>query len=230
MRIGFATSRLGIVAGEVKPGRGKLLNGRLRMIGDAAQYQELMTLYSSYGDEELLALARGMSDLTEMAQQALRGEISRRGLKATSSPERAEPRVLSEDDLADLRAFAALAPAECVFEYEDGQGASAASLALQEAGIQSIVLREDGSRMDVRGTRVVVAPEDAEEAAMVLSQPLAERFRREVEEAVPEEFDVPQCPKCGGNETLLEAVDPANQWHCDDCGHDWLEEDVSLER
>ena len=83
--------------------------------------------------------------------------------------------------------------------------------------------------MDVRGTRVVVAPEDAEEAARVLSQPLAERFRREVEEAVPEEFALPQCPKCGGNETLLEAVEPANQWHCDDCGHDWLEEDLSPE-
>jgi hypothetical protein len=200
------------------------------MIGDAAQYQELMTLYASYGDEELVALARGMSDLTEMAQQALRGEISRRGLKVSSSPERAEPRVLSEDDLADLRAFATLAPAECVFEYEDGRGASAASLALQEAGVQSIVLQPDGSWADARGPRVVVAPEDAEGAARVLSQPLAERFRREVEESVPEEFDVPRCPKCGGKETLLEAVEPANQWHCDDCGHDWLEDDVSPER
>jgi hypothetical protein len=200
------------------------------MIGDAAQYQELMTLYASYGDEELLALVRGMTDLTEMAQEALRAEISKRGLKASSSPERAEPRVLTEDDLADLRAFAALAPAECVFEYEDGRGAAAASLALQEAGVQSIVLQPDGSWADARGPRVVVAPEDAEGAARVLSQPLAERFRREVEEAVPEEFDVPMCPKCGSHETLLEAVDPANQWHCDDCGHDWLEDDLSLER
>jgi hypothetical protein len=199
------------------------------MIGDAAQYQELITLYSSYGDDELLALARGMSDLTEMAQEALRGEISRRGLKV-SAPERSEERVLSEDDLADLRAFAALAPAECVFEYEDGRGAAAASLALQEAGIQSIVLQPDGSWADARGPRVVVAPEDAEGAARVLSQPLAERFRREVEESVPEEFAVPMCPKCGSHETLLEAVEPANQWHCDDCGHDWLEEDLSPER
>lgn len=199
------------------------------MIGDAAQYQELMTLYASYSDGELVALARGMSDLTEMAQEALRGEISRRGLKV-SAPERSEARVLSEDDLADLRAFAALAPAECVFEYEDRQGASAASLALREAGIESVVLQQDGSRMDVRGPRVVVAPEDAEEAAMVLSQPLAERFRREVEESVPEEFAVPKCPKCGSQETLLEAVVPANLWRCDDCGHDWLEDDVSPER
>jgi hypothetical protein len=196
------------------------------MIGDAAQYQELMTLYASYSDGELMTLARGMSDLTEMAQEALRGEISRRGLKVSAGPERSEARVLSEDDLADLRAFAALAPAECVFEYEDGQGASAASLALREAGIESVVLQQDG----VRGPRVVVAPEDAAEAAMLLSQPLAEKFRREVEESVPEEFAVPKCPKCGSEETLLEAVEPANLWRCDDCGHDWLEEDVPSER
>jgi hypothetical protein len=197
------------------------------MIGDAAQYQELMTLYASYGDSELMMLARGMSDLTEMAQVALRGEISRRGLKVSAAPERSEARVLSEDDLADLRAFAELAPAECVFEYEDGQGASAASLALREAGIESVVLQGAGERwLDVRGPRVVVAPEDAEAAAMVLSQPLAERFKREVEESVPEEFAVPKCPKCGSQETLLEAVEPANLWRCDDCGHDWLEDDV----
>ncbi len=200
------------------------------MIGDAAQYQELVTLYASYSDGELVALARGMGDLTEMAQEALRGEISRRGLKVSETPERSEPRVLSEDDLADLRAFAALAPAECVFEYEDAQGASAASLALREAGIDSVVLQQDGSRMDVSGPRVVVAPADADAAAQILSQPLAERFRREVEESVPEEFAVPKCPKCGSQETLLEAVEPANLWRCDDCGHDWVEDDVSQER
>ena len=55
------------------------------MTGDAAQYQELMTLYASYGDGELMTLARGMSDLTEMAQEALRGEISRRGLKVSAA-------------------------------------------------------------------------------------------------------------------------------------------------
>ena len=41
------------------------------MIGDAAQYQELVTLYGSYGDDELIELGRGMADLPEMAQEAL---------------------------------------------------------------------------------------------------------------------------------------------------------------
>ncbi|NYF49709.1 hypothetical protein [Tunturiibacter gelidoferens] len=197
------------------------------MIGDAAQYQELVKLYAAYGDDELLGLARGMSDLTDMAQEALRGEMSRRGLKASSAPERSEQRVLSDDDLADLRAFAALAPAECIFEYKDGRGAVAASLALREAGIESIVLQRDGSRIDVQGPRVVVAPENAEDAAILLSQPLAERFKAEVDESASGEFTLPACPICGSHETLLEAVEPANRWRCDDCDHDWLEGEAS---
>jgi hypothetical protein len=197
------------------------------MIGDAAQYQELVTLYAGYGDDELVGLARGMSDLTDMAQSALSGEMSRRGLKASSTPERAEQRVLSDDDLAHLRAFAALAPAECVFEYEDGRSAVAASLALREGGIESVVLQADGSRMDVQGPRVVVAPEDAEGAAILLSQPLAERFKTEVDESAAGEFTLPACPICGSHETLLEAVEPANRWRCDDCDHDWLEGEAS---
>jgi hypothetical protein len=197
------------------------------MIGDAEQYQELVKLYAVYGDDELLDLARGMSDLTDMAQEALRGELSRRGLKASSAQEPAEPRVLSDDDLADLRAFAALAPAECVFEYPDGFGAAVASLALRETGIESTILTDDGTPMDTRGPRVVVAPEDAAAAAALLSQPLAKRFRKALEEAMPGEFAVPACPICGSHETLLEAVEPVNRWRCDDCDHDWLEGEAS---
>ena len=51
------------------------------MIGDAGQYQELVTLYGSYGDDELIEMGRGMADLTETAQEALKGELTRRGLK-----------------------------------------------------------------------------------------------------------------------------------------------------
>ncbi|WP_158942370.1 hypothetical protein [Granulicella sp. S190] len=170
-----------------------------------------------------------MNDLTEMAQDALRGEISRRGLKVTALQELREQRVRSEDDLTDLRAFAALAPAECVFEYAELHDASAASLTLREAGIECVVLTDDGIRMDVRSPRVVVAPEDAEDAATLLSQPLAERFRTEVEHAESEEFKLPTCPLCGSHETLLEDVEPANLWRCDSCGHDWLEDDPSRE-
>ena len=80
------------------------------MIGDAAQYQELVTLYGSYGDDELVELGRGMADLTETAQEALKGELTRRGLKIAPQAKR-EARVLTEEDLQDMRAYAEVAPA-----------------------------------------------------------------------------------------------------------------------
>ncbi len=39
------------------------------MIGDAAQYEELVRLYGEFGDDELVALGRDMSDLTDEAQE-----------------------------------------------------------------------------------------------------------------------------------------------------------------
>jgi hypothetical protein len=197
------------------------------MIGDAAQYRELVTLYGSYGAEELVALGRGMADLTEMAQEALKGELLRRGLKIAPVGEAVRARVLSEDDLLDMRAYAESAPAECIFDFEDERAVTAAYYALEGAGIEAIVL-SGGARPDKRGPRVVVAPKDAERAAAILAQPSAEELKAETEEAFSG-FDLPKCPACGRAETLLEAVDPVNQWRCDSCDHTWLEESVSPE-
>ena len=197
------------------------------MIGDAAQYQELVTLYGGYGDDELVELARGMADLTEMAQEALKSELTRRGLKIAPAAEPAEARVLSEDDLEDMRTYAESAPAECIFDFENERAVTAAYHALTGAGIEAIVV-SGGARPDRRGPRVVVTPKDAARAAAILAQPSAEELKAETEEAFAG-FDLPKCPACGGAETLLESVDPVNQWACDNCGHTWLEESVSSE-
>jgi hypothetical protein len=198
------------------------------MIGDVAQYQELVKLYGTYGDDELLALGRGIADLTETAQEVLKGELARRGLTMSAPAEPDEAHGLSEEEMANLRAYAALAPPECVFEFEDEHGASAAYRALAEEGIEAVVLAADepgdGLGDSHRGPRVVVGPGDASRAEAILSQPLAGRSRSEAEEEMPAEFDLPVCPVCGGDETLLESADPVNHWRCDDCGHSWVED------
>jgi hypothetical protein len=196
------------------------------MIGDAAQYQDLVTLYGSYGDGELVELGRGMADLTETAQEALKSELARRRLKVEAMGAPVEAPVLSDDDLSDMRAYAATAPAECIFDFEDERAVQAAYYALVREGIEAVVVSGDGTKSDRRGPRVVVTPKDAERAAAILSQPSTDDLKTETEET-PEEFDLPRCPACGGEETLLESVDPVNQWRCDDCGHTWLEESVS---
>jgi hypothetical protein len=196
------------------------------MIGDAAQYQELVTLYGSYGDEELIGLGRGMADLTEMAQEALKGELSRRGLKIAPAAAPVETRILTDEDLADMRAYAATAPEECIFDFEDERAVQAAYYALVREGIDAIVVSGDPGVSDKGGPRVVVTPKDAARAAEILSQPSAEELKAETEKAF-DGFELPHCPACNGVETLLESVDPVNQWRCDDCGHTWLEEGVS---
>jgi hypothetical protein len=194
------------------------------MIGDAEQYQELTTLYDSYGDGELVDLGRGMADLTEMAQEVLKGELKRRGLTIAPATEPVVARVFTDEELSDMRSYAALAPAECTFEFQDDRGASAAYYALAAADIEAIVVSGEGATVDHRGPRVVVTPKDAERARAVLSQPLGDELRPVADE--PEEFALPRCPACGGEETLLESADPVNQWRCDDCGNVWLEDAV----
>jgi hypothetical protein len=196
------------------------------MIGDAAAYQELVALYGSYADEELVGLGRNIGDLTETAQEVLKGELARRGLKIAPAQKAVETSVLTEDDLADMRSYAELAPAECIFDFESEREASAAYYALTGQGIEAIVVSTSRQKVDNHGPRVVVKPKDAERASEILSAPLSETLTAEADEAQAE-YDVPRCPACGGEEIVLESVDPVNQWLCDGCGHTWLEETVS---
>jgi hypothetical protein len=193
------------------------------MVGDAEQYRELVTLYETYGDDELRAIGCDMSDLTETAQEVLQAEIRRRGLKI--APVAFEEHVLTDEDLSDMRTYAQLAPAECIFAFEEERAAEDAYYALTAQGIEAIVISAQSRESDNRGPRVVVTPKDAERAAAILLQPSEETLRTEADET-PEEFALPCCPACGSEETLLESVDPVNQWRCDDCGKLWLEDAV----
>jgi ribosomal protein L37AE/L43A len=195
------------------------------MIGDGPQYRDLVALYGTYGDQELVELGHGMADLTEMAQEALKGELTRRRLKVAPPEEPVETRVLSEDDLAKMRTYAESAPAECIFDFENERAVTAAYYALTAEGIEAIVV-SGGARPDRRGPRVVVTPKDAARAAAIFSPRSAEELKTETEEAFAG-FDLPKCPACRGAETLLESADPVNQWRCDNCGHTWLEESDS---
>jgi hypothetical protein len=196
------------------------------MIGDAAQYQELTSLYSSYGDRELTELSRGISDLTSVAQEILKAELSRRGLKIASADRSVAAPILTDEDLLDMRSYAALAPADCSFEFESEKAASNAYYALTREDIEAIVISPSGDWSDTRGPRVVVFPKDAERASKILSEPSADSLKAETDDVL-EDFALPVCPACGSEETMLESVDPVNQWRCDGCDHTWLDEDVA---
>ena len=133
---------------------------------------------------------------------------------------------MTDDDLADMRSYAEVAPEECIFDFESEREASAAYYALTGQGIEAIVVSTSRQRVDNHGPRVVVKPKDAERASEILSAPSSETLTTAIEDS-PGEYDVPRCPACGGEEIVLESVDPVNQWLCDGCGHTWLEEPVS---
>jgi len=65
--------------------------------------EQLQKRYAGMTDEELTALASDAYDLTETAQQALRAEIAKRGLKITLEPAaNAQPeRSIEEDEDED---------------------------------------------------------------------------------------------------------------------------------
>lgn len=196
------------------------------MIGDAEQYEQLVRLYGEFGDAELLALGRKMTDLTDVAQEVLKGEISRRGLSVAPEPAaRVATTEPDEREAEDLWKYAAMAPPECVFEFERSDVAAAARTALAEAGIESVAVPREETKFDVHGPRMVVPPEDADRAALLLAQPTTERLKGDAEAMMAEEFHEPACPACGAEESVLESVEPANQWRCDVCGEVWVEDE-----
>ncbi len=127
------------------------------MLGDAAQYRDLVALYGSYGDEELVSFARSLGDLTEMAQEALKGELTRRHLAIPSSKGSTSPNSAGDSDPIDR--FAELAPEDCIWEFAEAEDALVAYEALRASGIESSVILPRMETMDTGPPRLVVALE-----------------------------------------------------------------------
>jgi ribosomal protein L37AE/L43A len=70
--------------------------------------------------------------------------------------------------------------------------------------------------------RVLVAADQLDQACVMAARPIPRDIVDESKQEVPE-FQVPVCPKCGAEDPTLEGVDPANTWHCEQCGWDWTE-------
>jgi hypothetical protein len=70
--------------------------------------------------------------------------------------------------------------------------------------------------------RVLVAADQLEQARVIAAHPIPPEIVEESETEVPE-FVPPSCPKCGASDPVLEAVDPANSWKCEQCGERWTE-------
>ena len=169
---------------------------------DTQQYAELTQLYATYGETELNTLALTLNDLIAPAQQALQAEYARRNLSLPTPAAQAPPPAPTL--LADI-------PDECIFEFTDREDAILAQSLLQSAGIASTVPTSEIAAVDT--PRLIVAPEDATTAQLLLSHPNVG-----TDEGA---FPTANCPQCGTPDPLLESVEPTNQWRCESCNHLW---------
>ena len=76
--------------------------------------------------------------------------------------------------------------------------------------------------LQIGGIQVLVAADQLDQARIIAARPIPPEIVEESETEVPE-FVPPSCPKCGASDPVLEAVDPANSWKCEQCGERWTE-------
>jgi len=214
------------------------------------EWQRLTRLYSEMSDEELLDLAAGFADLTELAQPILRDEMKRRGLADPQQPATPllrpkEPpaagigfesrrgaifggwsNTLTEQDAdsEDSAEDEENAPHEYTWktllsECDTREEALQIFEVLRRAGIEAWSSGPSSS-FGSQTTRIMVAADQLDEAKQILLHPIPQDVIDQSKVKV-EEFVPPNCPKCGAEDPLLESVEPANSWRCENCGAQW---------
>ncbi len=195
-------------------------------------WQQLSEHYRAMGDDELRELAADFVDLTEVAQQALRDEMAKRGLElpriASADPTSTDHPVAQhwentgspsdpddseeESDLPHDYTWKVL-----LCECDTREKARQISEALRRGGVESWI------RMpNALNPGVLVAADQLDQAREIAARPIPQEIIDESMEEVPE-FKAPVCPKCGAADPALEGVDPVNTWHCESCDYEWTD-------
>jgi hypothetical protein len=224
----------------------------MAMIDPEQERRRLAGFYAGRMDGELEKVAGQAYELTDIALEALRTELSRRGLKTTLVENRPLPpnrgpvpgdpprpqavEILPEGEL-DLR------PMVTIRQFRDLPEALLAKGSLDSAGIECALVDENIVRLDwfwsnlMGGVKLGVDPDDVEAAEQILSQPIPEEFEAEGTGS----YEQPQCPTCGSLDINFRESDPAaylslalsvpipfrrRAWRCRSCGAEWEIDDA----
>jgi hypothetical protein len=208
-------------------------------IDPEVERQRLAKLYATMNDLELAEVAGEPTALSEWAFDALRSEMTKRGLDWAGG----------SAALATLREAASLKTAESgnvpevLRVYRDMTDALTDRMVLEGAGIECYLFDENMVRLDwlwsnlLGGVKLVVRKEDVEEAERLLGQNVPEKF--DLEGAG--QYEQPRCPKCGSMDVSFEGlmkrvagaglflglpiIVKMNGWNCNSCEHQWGIED-----
>ena len=198
----------------------------------AEDWLALTENYRSMSDGQLCELAAEIADLTPTAQQVLRDELRLRKLSDLQSAGRVrtprEESAAPDGDGGPVEYTWKTLLCECDTEQQAGQYAEM----LRRAGIESWIegprtyAQSSGSEhagLDLGSQRVLVAADQLDEAKLIISHPVPFDIVEEWQMTAPA-YELPLCPRCGSADPVLESVEPANEWRCESCGAEWVEE------
>ena len=193
--------------------------------------ERIARVYSGMSDEELRRIAQSGDELSEIAADALKDEIVRRGLAIEVLPP-------PGFDVPELNETVTLR------KFRDLPEALIARGSLESAGIQAYLVDDNMIRMDwfysnlLGGIKLKVQAEDVEAATEILNQPIPGTI--EVEGVG--NYEQPKCPKCqsldisylelnnffsyGTTDAGIPTPVYKHAWNCNACGHVWGETEV----
>src|SRR6202140_315117 len=192
-------------------------------IDPVQERQRLMAFYSGQLDGELEKVAGQAAELTEIAREVLRAELSRRGLNTEPlerplvplpvplAPPIPPPRIKtpSAELPAWLDADLALRELVTLRKFRDMPEALLAKGCLESAGIDSCLVDDNMVRLDwfwsnlIGGIKLQVDPKDFDVAEEILDQPIPEGF----DVAGIGEYQQPHCPKCQSLDVTFQELD-----------------------
>jgi DNA-directed RNA polymerase subunit M/transcription elongation factor TFIIS len=214
-------------------------------IDPAGEWRQLSERYRGMSDEELIVIAREISSLTEVAQQALTQEISYR--KLTIPPEERaapagrgrdpEPEPDPESPYAEDRELVELCT---VWSLRDAVQVQAL---LDRAGIPFFMGPEKATGLDTVtsdflkgvGVKIMRVGMPWARQAMLNYAPADEPDQKQDE---AHEEIVVRCPACHSTEVVLgrlvkdstaEDSSAPFEWTCDSCGHQWEDDGITKE-
>lgn len=221
----------------------------MAQIDPEQERQRLTHFYRGQMDGELEKVANEAYELTDLANEALRAELIRRGLKtelveiAPVIPRKELP--VMPGDPPHAPASAENAGGELEFremvtirQFRDLPEALLAKGSLESSGIECALVDDNMVRMDwfisnlLGGVKLQVRPDDAVVALEVLEQPIPEGF----DVAGIGEYQQPQCPRCQSLDVNFQENDPAayvsmvlsvpipfhrRAWRCQACKTEW---------
>ena len=136
----------------------------------------LAELYASLEDGELEEIAADVDSLTELAREALRSEMLRRGMQAPPAEKEDSKTACSEREHSGP---------VMVGRYRDSGEAMIAKSMLDSAGIECFLGDENLVRIDwfysnlIGGIKLMVREEDAETARKLLEENIPQKFDAE---------------------------------------------------